>query len=229
VWFGTEPNALNVLDYDMTLIVDATNADDGKNTEAVIVDASEVDTYYWQVNSYLNGAGKINDSNMVEGALWSFNTVADLAPTVEIVTGDQMAGSGVDVPLDATVSDDAMSALTIVWTADEDSDADPNLTIEIINADQEDATVTITKTVPTGDVVTVTMTVTVSDAGNPTEPDTDSIEIDVYDDACHLAQAGEGKSAATDHDGNCITGLGDLAVIAAVWLDDYSTTGPVDR
>ncbi len=72
------------------------------------------------------------------------------------------------------------------------------------------------------------MTVAVSDEGNPT-PDTASIEIDVYDDAGHLARVGQDKSAVTDFNANCITALEDLAVIAAAWLDDYSSTGPADK
>ena len=399
VWFGTEPNELHPA-YDMTLVVDA-----GENTEAVIVDASEPDTYYWRINSYIYGADNINDSNMIEGSLWLFYAVEDFAPTVEIVTLDQMTWSGEGVPLDATVTDDAASALTIEWSADlpdgisaafnpgndvadttvtltkvpystakivnagfenpvladgawDDvttgwssvgdgvwigranpgltgtdypgyggiapegdnvgisgnsegegglaqvltetlaSDTTYELTVEVGNIPfytwggykvqllaggtvlaEDDNSLTIaedtfeTSTVTfdstgvapalvgepleirllvigpgeytevnfddvrlTADppfpvlsgVETVTMTVAVSDEANPT-PDTASIEIDVYDDACQMAKFGEGKSAATDFNANCITALEDLAVIAAAWLDDYASTGPLDR
>ena len=224
VWWGTEPNELHPA-YDMASL--DLDPDSGQDVDSVTVDSSAVDTYYWRVNSYLNGADHINEPNMVEGALWSYTTVADFAPAVEIVTPAQMAGSGVGVPLDATVTDDAVSAVTVEWTADDDSVADPNLTINIA-PDNEDATVTITKTFPTDDVVTVTMTVTVGDEGNPAA-DSASVEIDVYDDACHLARVGQGKSAVTDFNGDCITALEDLAVAAAAWLDDYSPTGPLDR
>ncbi|GAG01694.1 unnamed protein product, partial [marine sediment metagenome] len=78
---------------------------------------------------------------------------------------------------------------------------------------------------------TVTMTLTATDGGNPTPgvDGTASIEIDVYNDACHMARVGEGKSAATDFNINCITALGDLAEMVAVWLDSYAVTGPIDR
>ena len=177
---------------------------------------------------WINGADKIDDENMFEGSLWSFDAVSDAPPTVEIVTLDQMTWTGEGALLDATVEDDAISALTIEWTADDDSLADTNLTIDILNADQADPTVTITKTGPTDDVVTVTMTVAVSDGANPS-PVEASVEIDVYNDACHMARVAEGKSAIADFNNNCVTGLEDLAVVAADWLDDYSSTGSADR
>jgi len=407
VWWGTEPNALSP-DYDMTLVVTAESVDSKD------VDSSAEDTYYWRVDSYLNGADNINEPNKFEGQLWSYTTVSDLAPTVDIVTLDQMTWSGQGVPLDATVTDDNLSAKTIEWSADlpngisavfnPGNEADTTVTLtkvpygeaNIVNAGFEDPvladgadaltpevpgwaegyygaggtswdswndlcrainpdvaygyggvapqgeniaycrvdpgydggvtqtltevlqaettyelsvmvgtpsgvatpgpyhiellagdlkvaeeigdapasdtwiTVTLTHTTgsaatdptvgqpitirlvaadtavggtdvnfddvrltadpgfapPTG-VQTVTVSVAVSDAANPT-PDTASIEIDVYDDACHMARVGQGRSAVTDFNGNCITGLDDLAVIAAAWLDDYSSTGPAD-
>ncbi len=77
-------------------------------------------------------------------------------------------------------------------------------------------------------VETITMTIAVSDVANPT-PDTASIEIDVYDDACQMARFGQGKSAITDFNANCITGLEELVVMVEAWLDDYSSTGPADK
>ena len=58
---------------------------------------------------------------------------------------------------------------------------------------------------------------------------TDTMEIDVYDDACKLARLDLGLSEITDFDENCITDLIDYAVLAAAWLDDYSTAGPFDK
>ena len=431
VWYGTEPNELHP-GYDMTKVLVA-----GENAASVIVDASLVDTYYWQINSYISGPDKIDDANMLEGILLHFYAVADAAPTVVIETLDQMTWTGEGVPIDATVTDDAASALTIAWTAD----LPTGLTASFDPVDAADTTVTLTKvpyseakianpsfemvteqsaittsrdtwghydrpaggtayalqyvpnttyhfpedenTPPDGNIIcrtataigesradglatildekfdpsanytltvavghphavpddpaynddtwrgylvqlvaggevestgsgadnisggtviaedansiniaprtwetstvtytpsgefdelegeplqirllavddpdpdyfsqtkvfydnvvltadpgfpttgiqTVTMTVTVGDVATPTS-DTAFIEIDVYDDACHMARVAEGKSAITDFNGNCITGLEDLAVVGAAWLDDYSSTGPVDR
>jgi hypothetical protein len=222
VWWGTEPNLLHP-EADWNLIVDAE-----KNATSVIVDASAEDTYYWKVNTYVNGSDKIDDANMIEGELWLYHTTDDLAPTVEINTPDKMTWSGEGVPLDSTVTDDTVSALTIEWSADDDSLANPNLTIEILNGDTADATVTITKAEPTGGPITVTMTVTVGDVTNPAA-DTASMTIVAYDDACQMAQFGQGRIAITDFNNNCITGLEDLAVMVEAWLDDYSSTGQADR
>jgi hypothetical protein len=77
---------------------------------------------------------------------------------------------------------------------------------------------------------TVTLTLAVSDEGNPT-PDTDTIEIDVYDNAC-LAAFAAGlitEYDETDLDQNCITDLKDLGVMLAEWLVDYSATAPVPK
>jgi hypothetical protein len=44
-----------------------------------------------------------------------------------------------------------------------------------------------------------------------------------------MARVAEGKSAIADFNNNCVTGLEDLAVVAADWLDDYSSKGSTDR
>ena len=393
VLFGTEPNETHP-GYDMVQVVT-----EGENTNTWTVSAPTEGTYYWQVNSYIYGPDHINEPNKIEGSLWSFNTVEDLAPTVVIDTPDQMTWSGEPVPLDATVTDDGQSALTIAWTAAGGAGItvgfDPSAAVEdpavtitkvpyseasIVNAGFEeparptdgdwgavdnwtaiggtngsdignwnldteyggtapegenvgwadaeageeiglaqvltetftaDTTYELTVEVghnnsygmsgykvqllaggtviaedpnsmtidpdtfktstvqyaydagdaalvgqpleirlfaldagevdfddvqltadppfpaPTG-IQTVTLTVAVSDASNPT-PDTDTMEIDVYDDACHMARVGEGKSAITDFDENCITDLRDFAVLAEAWLDDYAAIEAVDR
>jgi hypothetical protein len=50
----------------------------------------------------------------------------------------------------------------------------------------------------------------------------------VYDDACKAAKAaGLAGDNPADFDENCIIGYGDLAVMAAKWLNDPGLTGPV--
>jgi hypothetical protein len=61
VWFGTDPNKLNPF-ADYTKVVDA-----GENTTSVTVDASAIGTFYWQVDTYINGPDHINEPNKVEG------------------------------------------------------------------------------------------------------------------------------------------------------------------
>ncbi len=138
VWFGTEPNELSP-NYDMTLVVDATSAG-GKNATSVIVDASgDPETYYWEVNSYLNGEDKINDANALKWVLWTFTTTPDL-PIESVDAGEDMiTWSGEPVQLDATVVDDGESALTYAWSAD------PADGVVFSDAGAEDPSVTITR------------------------------------------------------------------------------------
>jgi hypothetical protein len=231
VWFGTEPNELSA-NYDMTKIVDA--ATTGQDAVSVDVDASVAGTYYWWVDTYIYGSANINDPNKIAGSLYSFVGLNDTPPSVVIDTPNQMTWSGEGVPLAATVTDDSQSAVTIAWTADAVSMADPNLTITIAGGATSTPTVTITKDAEGLGLRTVTMTVAVSDTANPT-PVTASCVIYVYDDACQMARLGEGKIAVdgviidTDFNNDCVTNLEDFAQIAAAWLGDYSSTGPLDR
>ena len=137
VWFGTEPNDLHpVPDFDLVV-------EKGLNTESVIVDASAVDTYYWQVNSWIYGADKLDDANMIIGSVWSFDTTTDPAPTVEIHTPAKMTWSNNPVGLDATVTDSGLSELFIAWSADVPDGID--VEFDPASADTEDTTVTLTK------------------------------------------------------------------------------------
>ena len=74
------------------------------------------------------------------------------------------------------------------------------------------------------------MTLAVNDEGNPT-PVTDSMTIDVYDDACKAARIGIvlAEYYPADFDGNCITDIEDLAVITAKWLNNTGLTEPVAK
>ena len=58
VWFGTDPESL-------TQVIDA-----GLNTASVTVSAPVADTYYWQANSYLNGAPT---GDPIQGTVFTFN------------------------------------------------------------------------------------------------------------------------------------------------------------
>jgi len=216
VWFGTEPNETHP-GYDMTKVVTA-----GQDTTNVQVSAPTEGTYYWQVNSYIYGADLINEPNMIAGSLWSFNAVADAPPSsVVIDTPDMITWSGEPVSLDATVVDDGASALTYAWSANPSEGV-----VFVPSAAVEDPTVTITKDTDNPSIVTLTLAV--NDEGNPT-PVEDTMDIDVYDDACQAALGTGLTIAQTDFDANCITDIRDFAVLAAKWLDDYKATAPIPR
>jgi hypothetical protein len=130
---------------------------------------------------------------------------------------DMITWSDQPVQLDPKV----ISDLTYAWSAD------PGDGVVFSDPTALAPTVTITKAAA-GDAVTVTLTLTVKGGLNPLEGDT--MTIDVYDDACKAA-IGKGLAAdnPADLDGNCITGFGDLAVMATRWLNDTGLTGPIPK
>jgi len=145
---------------------------------------------------------------------------------------DMITWSGQAVQLDPNVvnndTTEPQGILTYLWTAEPNGIGDPNLDVVITGADQEDASVTITKTAPTGDATVVTMTLAVTLEGK--DPVTDTMTIDVYDDACLAAiDLGLAVIDPTDLDENCITNFEDIAVMATTWLVDYTLTEPVAK
>jgi len=201
VWFGTDPNDLTGVHYKKVV-------PGGADTTTVTVNAPTVgETYYWQVNSYLDGSPT---GVPIEGAVHSFVT-SDLPPSSVDAGIDMITWSGQAVQLDAAVKDDGVSALTYAWSAD------PAAGVVFSATNVEDPNVTITKAA--GDAETVTLTLAVHDADNPTLVE-DTVEIDVYDDACKAGRIGKWRLAdhLADFDGNCITNLEDFAVIGRTWL-----------
>jgi hypothetical protein len=213
VWFGTEPNELNPA-FEFEKVVEA-----GKNTTSVTVEASTLgEIYYWQVNSYLNGSGNINDPNMVEGPLWRFYTVTDVPVSVN-AGYDAVAWSGQEVQLDGTVKDYGEGDVVgISWSANPDDGvvfSDPNALNPIV---------TITKATDNPSIVTLTLS-----AEDGISSDEDRMRIEIYDTAC-LAAIGEGEEYdAGDFDADCATGLEDYAVIAEEWLVNSELTEPVEK
>ena len=122
VWFGTEPN---VTDPGYDMIKQVTVPVSGENVNTLTVNAPVPNTYYWQVNSYIYGdPAVVNYSNtdpnfpqVIEGPVWSFNTVPDAPPSSVDAGVDMITWTGQPVSLDATVVDDGVSALTYLWTA----------------------------------------------------------------------------------------------------------------
>jgi len=203
VWFGTEPNDLPPPDpdYDFNKIVDATTPA-GEDANTVTVDASALDTYYWQVNSYIYGSPT---GDPIEGRLYSFHAVSDVPVSVN-AGGDIVTWSGQKVQLAGSFYDDGEPALT--WSADpSDGVSWPDGT------DVIDPNVLITKATNNPSVVTVKLF-----AQDAISSDEDTLSIAVYDDPC-LAAIGEGEEYDPgDFDTDCDTDLEDYAALAEEWL-----------
>jgi arylsulfatase A-like enzyme len=146
---------------------------------------------------------------------------------------DMITWSGEPVQLDPTVvnNSDPPTDLTYAWSADTPPagvtvEFDP---IDPIAANDPTPTVMITKPLD-GIPVTVTLRLAVNNVGRPDPPVTNTLTIDVYDNACEVAKAGgSGEDNPGDFDGNCITDANDLAELAAKWLNGNALTAPVAK
>jgi len=177
-----------------------------------------------------------DSNNAITDEIRFGNTFADVVgsaavdPTLpDVDAGDDMVTwSGEPVTLNATVTNntsDPVTDLTYAWTADAASLADTNLTIVITDADQEDVTVQVTKTIDTDDATVVTMTLAGNNVGSGKDDVTDTVTIDVYDNACKAANAdGMQEYDSTDLNQDCITDFEDFALLATAWLYDYTIT-----
>ena len=151
-----------------------------------------------------------------------------LDPTLPIVDAgiNMITWSGEPVQLAPNVvnNSDPFAELTYVWTADPDTGV-----VFTPNEFEEFPEVTITKA--TDNPSTVTLTLAVNNVGSGKADVTDTMTIDVYDDACLAARFGVGLAAdnPADFDGNCITGLEDLAEVATKWLNDTRLTEPIAK
>ncbi|MCF7954621.1 MAG: hypothetical protein K9M75_02350 [Phycisphaerae bacterium] len=171
-----------------------------------------------------NGVGDTTMNNVSRDMKFHLDISVDdpLAPTVDI--GDNwITWSGKAVTLDPnniTNNDPLEPQLTYLWTAE------PANGVVFSDETAETTDVTITKNTNNPSIVTIALAVTRPGS----VAITDTITIDVYDDACTAGiAAGVAVFDKTDMDGNCITDLADFAVLADDWLEDYAITAPVDK
>jgi hypothetical protein len=97
---------------------------------------------------------------------------------------------------------------SFIWTAD-GVDFNPD---EFSESPQ----ITISKATANPSVIVLTLT-----ADDGAGPQSDTLEIDLYDDACQAAKALGTVLDVTDFNQDCITNLEDLAEMSAAWLVDY--------
>ena len=135
-----------------------------------------------------------------------------------------MTWSGESVALSPVVVEQVASSWTeliYAWSADPADGVvftDPDDPANTAPSEVKSPFVTITK--DTDDPSAVKLSLAVNNQGRQGEPVEDSMVIDVYDDACKMVRIGQGKGAynPTDIDGDCITNLSDLSILAAEWL-----------
>jgi hypothetical protein len=121
-------------------------------------------------------------------------------------------------------------ALSYLWTVDP---ADGVVFADPVNSEDPNTSaalapmVTITK--PAGDIARVKLTLAVTLDGEGLI--SDSMTIDVFNDACATAifVGAELDETDIDGEGDCVTNLADFAWLAATWLDDYTATGPITK
>lgn len=217
VWFGTDPNKLG-LNYSKVITAPTT----GVNTTSVTVSAPANGIYYWQVDSYLNGAGHINEPNMTEGDVWSFLASNDSSPTNVNAGVDMNTWVNEPVPLLGTYTDDGVSTVDITWTS-----SNPSAVFNPSNDGGLTSNVANPTVVVDNAAGAVTLTFTVQDQLNP--PVSDEMIIYVYADACEAARIGAGLAGQYPLDvvADCVIDLKDLAAMAAIWLEEYALTGPI--
>jgi hypothetical protein len=150
-------------------------------------------------------------STLIDGVLIMY------VPPVNI--GDDMITvSGLNVPLAPSFLDGYIPT-SYLWTTDAPAGFtvvfDPSATVEA-------PTVTITPDVP-GNPNTVTVTLLTNGS------DEDSMEIDVYDDACLATKAGMVELDPGDFDADCDTDIEDFVEMAEDWLIDYELTEPAEK
>ena len=166
-------------------------------------------------------------------AIWNSGTGADIGsfiitdPTLPTVNAgnDWITWSGEPVVPNASAVNNGVGDLTYAWTAD------PDAGVVFSATDVIDPTVTITKAASTGGATAVTLTLAVNNEGSGKDPVTDSIVIDVCDDACQ-AKIAAGQAPPYDPGDvnlDCFTDIKDFAETAETWLEEYTLMEPAPK
>ena len=167
----------------------------GVTTDTVAVTLANNKNYVWRVD----GAAA--------GAVWSFST-GDVAP--EVGAGNaQYLVLGETASLDGSlICDDGNSSpVTYLWTVDP---AGPVIA--------SDTSLVTTATIAAAGSYTFTLTAT----DGATNAGSDTVTVNVYDDACAAALADPADYTALfdgDITGDCLVNLNDFAAMAIDWLD----------
>jgi hypothetical protein len=212
VLFGTDPHG-------MIPAVTRLDVTSQARSDAIVSAPAitEPTTYYWQIIT--DNGGPV----VTESSVFKFNVTNDTPPSVVIETPNTLTWAGEAVQLDATITDDGTSPVSIVWSVDPAIAANvtfspsPNVEDPIVVGDTH--------------LPNITLTVTVSDSNPLGTSGSDTMILDVAMNACHAARGGFPRLDlvyVADSNGDCVIDLADLAAeIAARWLENYALTAPI--
>jgi len=225
VWFGTSPDSWSKLNTEGPV----------QDMTTIVADASIPDEYAWRVDTYLRDPA--SDPNVIEGFVMYFESSNDLPPTVEIDTPRTATWVNEPITLQATISDDSVTDVTVTWSVDED---DPNVTWTDKSVVLPGGTVypkTVSATIALDYLAGVfDVTVTVGDESAPNY-DSKAVEHSCSLTACRatidrvrlgeLHPADFARSDEEDPIGkDCICNLLELERIAREWTTDYRLSAP---
>lgn len=188
---------------------------DAATTEAAVPMTLDYATLYdWKVTAF-----KAGDPNEFTGPVWSFTTLAELAVEAGPNILTWLNGGTATVTLNGSVT--YPDTLTdVVWSV---ISKPVGATVTFANASSAVTTASFDATGP------YVLKLWAQDAGVPLENE-DTMEVQVFADACAAAKANPAGYIQPVHDSNddCKVNLADFAAFAADWLVDLSLTANLE-
>ncbi len=168
--------------------------------------------YYWVVDESLGAANENDADNLIFGNTWQFETETT-GPVVDAGSSilSWLKDGTTTIDLDGTVTDATNNVTSIQWT---------------VLASPFGSTVSIANPVTAATSVTLDTTgryvLELSATDATAKQDSDTMEINVYNDSCEAAKNHpDGYTApAYDFNGDCIVDFNDFAMFASGWLED---------
>jgi len=217
VLFGTDPNTNN-----MSLEVDG---EMNETTTTVSVSDTVKQTYYWAVDTYVDGdpdvVNYVSDPNfnVIEGPVYSFFTSSDFNPT-SVSAPDWTTWPNAATPIAATVEDVGDAEVYITFSCD-----DPNLVFapNPVSMPGGGGVADPTYASIDYDSSNLTVTMTARDALNIGPPAVGTMTLNVRGSGCQAYRQDKGGIAEYPEDIaiDCKIDMADLVLVAAEWLTTY--------
>jgi hypothetical protein len=230
VYFGTDPANLARITDPNTAI----------NMTTTTVTAPSNGQYIWRVDTYDSTPGT-DPNDPIAGDTMYFVASDDLPPSVDMITTRTATWINEPTTLQATVTDDGKSAVTITWSAADTSGADagpmvdPNVVftpaVTVLPAGTTYPYVASTTMTVDYHAAQMTATIKVEDSNPLLETDSALVVLDCAENACQATTGPLNLDALHLGDAalDCNLNLADFAVFARNWLDNYQLTGPVPQ